>query len=251
MMSHRQALLQPMLGPDEERDLVARWRRDRDPAARERLIRSHVRLCYSVASRYDNNEEHVRDLAQEGVFGLMRAVEKFNPACGTRFATYARWWVMTSVGQAAARVASVVDMPSRTFLEARGGGFDNPALAWEARQAARGEVPLDAPVGEDGETTVGDLLRCTAPDPEAAAMQADRAALLRRSIERGMREAMSAREAEVLRRRRLGERGETLDQIARDFGVSRERVRQIEGAAVAKLGRHLRESGFPRHMLGE
>ena len=249
MMTYRQALSQPMLTAVDELEMIDAWRTNQDVAARDRLISTHMRLCFSVASRYDSNEEHIKDLAQDGVFGLMRAIEMFNPLLGTRFATYARWWVMTAVSQSIGKVSTVVDMPPRTFLEARGGGFEDEQIGWAARQAARGEVPLDAPVGDDGETAVVDLLKDVRPTPEASVIETDRLSMFKRSVADGMLKAMTPREAEVLRRRSLVDTPDTLEQIATDLGVSRERVRQIETSATEKLRKFLVNGNFQKSLL--
>lgn len=249
MLTYRQARAQPMLSAEEERELVRRWREVGDLAARDRIVATHMRLCYSTAARWASNEEHIKDLAQEGVFGLMQALDRFDPAAGTRFATYARHWIKNSIGQHLNVVSLVVDIAARSYRRARGGGIEDETLSWESRQASRGEVALDAPVGEDGEGTLVDTLREPRPDPEAAAMDADKAATIKRSLADAMANAMTTREAAVLARRCLAERPETLEQIANDLGVSRERIRQIEDAATRKLRRHLVATGFPAAIL--
>lgn len=238
-----------MLTADEERELIRAWREDGDHAARDRIVASHMRLCYSIAARWDGNEEHVKDLAQEGAFGLMHALDKFDPARGTRFATYAAYWVKTGIRQKLGLVASVVDIPVRTYLKARGGGFEDEAQTWQARQASRSEVALDAPIGTEGEGSVVDTLRCGRPDPEAISMESDKATTIRRALDDAMSKAMTPREAAVLSGRTLAEKPQTLEQIANQLGVSRERVRQIEVAALGKLRRHLLASGFPAAVL--
>lgn len=245
MLSQKQAMQQPLLSQEDELSLFHAWRNGKDHRARDRLIVAHMRLCYSVAHNYDSNEEHARDLAQEGVFGLIKALEKYDPEKGTRFGTYARWWVRAEIADRAAIVGTVVDMSSRRYLEARGGGFENEALSWAARQAARGEVPLDSPVGTDGEATLVDLLPDTRPDPEAVALGANRLDVFRERVDDALSKSMSAREALVLRRRALAEDPETLEAIADDLHVSRERVRQIEVSALTKLRDHLVGHEFP------
>ena len=249
LMDYRQAFAQPMLSAADEVALVEAWRVNKDFAARDRIIDAHMRLCYAVAARYDNHPDHLRDLAQEGAFGLMTALDKFDPQKGTRFATYARWWVQNSVSDAVAGYALMVDMPSRTYLAARGGGHDNDELSWTARLAARGELALDAPVGEDGETTLGDSLPCPGPSPEATVSDDDRHAKIKRAVADALERGMSPREAEVLRRRPLAEKQETLEAIANDFGVSRERIRQIEVQSLDKLRRYLTNSGAVKALL--
>lgn len=247
-MSYRQALAQPMLSRAEELELIDRWRRLGDEAARDRVVATHMRICYKVAAMYASNDEHVKDLAQEGVQGLLDAMQRFDPERDTRFGTYATWWVRTHVAQGVSSVALVVDVPSRTYLKARsadGGG----AADWVARQAAKGEIALDAPVGDEDGGTMADLVPDRSPDPEAIAIEADREATFRRCIDDALERGMTPREAMVLRMRRLSEVGHTLDEISGLLSVSRERVRQIECTAVEKLRRHLVKQGFTAEML--
>jgi RNA polymerase sigma-32 factor len=249
MLSHRQSLQQPMLTQEEELELIARWRTSRDESAKDRLICTHMRICYAVAARYDNNEEHIKDLAQEGVFGLMVAIEKFDETRGVRFAAYAKWWVMNEVAKNSSTVATVIDIPPRLYLGARGGGFDDESIPWEARQAARGGVPLDAPISDDSEATVIETLQDKRPDPEEASLELNRLEVFKTSVDKALATAMNEREAIVLRRRALSETPDTLEEISADLNVSRERVRQIEAAAIGKLRKYLISSGFPRSLL--
>jgi RNA polymerase sigma factor (sigma-70 family) len=213
-MSYRQALSQPMLSQAEELELVRRWRESADESARERLVVTHMRICYKVASNYANNEEHIRDLAQEGVEGLMRAVDKFDPTAGTRFATYARWWVKTHISQKVSKVATVVEIPPRVYLKARSAADDDLDTDWVSRQASRGEVALDAPVGEDGEMALIDLLPSHRLDPEEEAAASDMQQRCRRLIDEGLsaqpkadgsRPTMTENEIRVLRLRKLAD----------------------------------------------
>lgn len=227
----------------EERDLIERWRMSRDMAARDRLIATHARICYGVASRWTQNETHIADLAQEGVFGLMWALDKFDPERGNRFGSYARWWIKSAVESKVSDVMLSVDMSARIYRKARGAEpskGEEDLVPWEARIASRGEVYLDAPVGE-GEDTMVDLLADTRPNPEDVSLESDRISAIRAAIEDALTKGMSPREAAVLRRRDLSERPETLEAIAESLGISRERVRQIQNTALSKLRRHMRD----------
>jgi RNA polymerase sigma factor (sigma-70 family) len=154
-----------MLSRERELELVAAWRERGDKSARDLLISSHMKLCYGIASRYEKNESRVDDLAQSGVFGLFKALETYDPAHGTRFSTWARWWVTNEVDRAQRGVSMVVDMPARTYRRSRAADDGSPD-EWDARMAARGEVPLDAPIGSLGEATLLDTLASDAPDPK-------------------------------------------------------------------------------------
>lgn len=248
VMDYSAAMSQDMLTFEEEVELIRRWQQGRDEKALDRLVRTHMRLCYSEARRYARGEAQIEDLAQEGIFGLRKAADKFDPSFNNRFASYAKLWVKTEVQKNVAAVSVVVDIPYRKYLDARGARGDEGA-DWQAHQAARGEVALDAPVGEGEETAAGDLLPCNKPGPEAQAIENDKLALYRRVVAEALEGAMNDREAEVLRRRLLQVKPETLEDIAKGFGVSRERVRQIEAAAIDKLRRYLVNTGFPVGVL--
>jgi RNA polymerase sigma-32 factor len=237
-----------MLTRERELELVAAWRERGDRSAQDIILSSHMKLCYGVASRYETNEARVDDLAQSGVFGLYKALETYDPARGTRFSTWARWWVANEVDRARRCVSMVVDMPARTYRRSRS-GEDGPPAEWDARMAARGEIPLDAPIGDGNDSTLLDTLVSADADPEAVAAEASRLAAIRTALASALGAGMSAREAEVLRRRSLCEVPETLDGIAADLGVSRERVRQIEAAATGKLRRWLVANRFDRALL--
>ena len=237
----------PMLGVEEEARLIAAWQRDRDAAARERLVAAYMRLCYAVAARYARNEDHVGDLAQCGVFGLMRALDMFDPARGTRFSTYCRRWVQNFVSNGAGSVATVVSLPPRVFIDARMGrvpaGRGDPALA-----AAAGYVALDMPLSGEAGATPGDMLACGDPRPDELVAEASSAGLRAAVLGRAML-SLKEREREVVRRRRLSETPERLEDIARDLGVTRERVRQIEVAALARMRDAMARDGHGRSIL--
>ncbi len=255
MLDRAAAMRQPMLSYDEEHRLIAQWKATRSEESRDALVASHMRICYALAARWTQNEAQVADLAQEGFFGLLKALDKFDPERGKRFGPYAKWWIKTSVEESLGDVLLAVDMPSRVYRRARKaepppGAAPSavPSASWEARAAARGEVSLDAPVG-DGEDSLVDMLEDGRNSPEDDAIESDRAAAIRKSIESALAGAMSPREAEVLRRRDLAEHPETLEGIAASLGVSRERVRQIQNAALGKLRRWLVHNKFPVHLL--
>lgn len=235
-------MAQTMLSINEERSLIDRWQVHKDMRARDRIIATHVRICYGVASRWTQNEAHIADLAQEGVFGLIRALDKFDPERGIRFSTYARWWIKTEIEGKVSGVTLSVDLPARVYRKARGAeprAGEVDVVPWEARIAARGEVPLDAPVG-DGQDSMVEMLQDVRPNPEQISLEGDRITTIKQAVEDALINGMTTREAAVLRRRDLAERPETLEVIAASLGISRERVRQIQNTALSKLRRHMR-----------
>src|SRR3546814_790423 len=211
-----------MMTQEEEVEVFVAWKERRDHQALERIVRSHARVAWSVAVRYTRNDSNVEDLAQEGMLGIMRAADKYDPTRGIRFATYSRWWIRTFVATAAAQVETVVDMPARTFSDARMGrlpeGEQQKALA-----AASGVMALDAPLG-DGDLSAKDLLPCPRPDPEHGASSVGAQMLWTDSLGRALR-VLKHRESEILIRRRLSDVPETLEAVALDPGVQRERDR--------------------------
>lgn len=245
-LSYKAALREPMMTQEEEASAFLSWHQKRDHRALERIVRSHARIAWSIAGRYTRNDANVEDLAQEGMLGIMRAADKYDPSRGIRFATYCRWWIRTFIATAAAQVETVVDMPARTFSDARMGrlpeGDQQKALA-----AASGGLSLDAPLG-DGDLSAKDLLPCPEPDPEEGVGRIGAQELWTDSLRRAMR-GLKPREIDVLIRRRLSENPETLEQVAVDLGVTRERIRQIEVAALGKLRKALLHDGFPVHSL--
>lgn len=244
VLTRRSASSEPMLSPEEESRLLEAWNKHRDVAARDRLVRAYARICYSVASRYARNPAHVEDLAQEGFFGIIRALERFDPERGTRFSGYARLWVQNFIAAAVARVSAVVDVPSRTFVDVRSGrvaeGANNAAIA-----ASMGVISLDEDL--EGQTEFNKLI-CSRPTPEDISANASRNRYFRSCLEQAMQQ-LTDRERDVITRRALADTRETLEEIAAGHGVTRERIRQIEKTALLKMRDALESKGFDPAIL--
>ncbi len=224
--------------------------------ALQRFITANLRLVVSVARKYGRAQMPLLDLVQEGNTGLIRAVEKFDYSKGFKFSTYATWWVRQSISRGIAQQGRIVRLPVhvaeqvnqvsavRRTLERRHGRepelieiADELGLTEEQvidlLRLARDHVSLDAPVEEDGDTALGDLLaREMSPGPDEMVLDAEDRARLD-----GMLSALDERSADVVRRRYglLDGRQAKLADIAAVWGITAERVRQIERHAIAKL----------------
>ena len=224
--------------------------------ALQRFITANLRLVVSVARKYGRAQMPLLDLVQEGNTGLIRAVEKFDYSKGFKFSTYATWWVRQSISRGIAQQGRIVRLPVhvaeqvnqvsavRRTLERRFGRepelveiADELGLTEEQvidlLRLARDHVSLDAPVEEDGDTALGDLLaREMSPGPDEMVLDAEERARLE-----GMLSTLDDRSADVVRRRYglVDGRQAKLADIAAVWGITAERVRQIERHAIAKL----------------
>lgn len=236
----------------EELAIVA----DQGQAAMRQFITANLRLVVSVARKYGRSQMPLLDLVQEGNTGLIRAVEKFDYTKGFKFSTYATWWVRQSISRGIAQQSRIVRLPvhvaeqinqvsaTRRNLERKLGRepeiieiaaeLDLPEdRIVELLRLARDHVSLDAPVEEDGDTALGDLLaRDTTPGPDEVVLDAEDRARLD-----DMLANLDDRSADVVRRRYglLDGRQAKLADIASVWGITAERVRQIERQAIAKL----------------
>ncbi|MCZ7861917.1 sigma-70 family RNA polymerase sigma factor [Agrobacterium salinitolerans] len=225
-----------------ELTLIRAWKENGDEEALEAISLAYARLCYSIASSFTKDEHRLEDLAQEGSFGIRKAVERYDPERGTKFSTYSRLWIQNYIAMAAATVLNDITVPARAFLDAKTGRM-KPGRNDSAVFAAQPFIMLDAPVGDENVTSQMDLHVMDETTPETILAEDDLQATMRRVIAEALG-TLNEREASVIMRRKLQDVPDTLEEISGDFGVTRERIRQIEAIAMQKMKDSLIAAGI-------
>lgn len=258
----RNAMDVALLEREEEHDLAVRWREGDDTAALHALTQAYMRLVVAVAAKFRKYGLPMGDLIQEGNVGLMIAAGKFEPSREVRFSTYASWWIRSSIQDYVLRNWSIVRTGTtsaqkslffnlrrvRAMISDTGSGTMTPenrartARLLRVRESdvdmmserlAVGDRSLNAPLVEGGGEWQ-DMLPDDRDLPEDTVMQKHDAARRSDWIQKAMA-TLTDREQYIVRERKLTERARTLEDIGNEIGISKERVRQIESAALAKL----------------
>ncbi len=253
----------PMLEPQEEYMLAKRWREHDDRDAAHKLVTSHLRLVAKIAMGYRGYGLPISEVVSEGNVGLMQAVKRFEPEKGFRLATYAMWWIKASIQEYILRSWSLVKMGTtanqkKLFFNLRKAKSKISALEEgdmhpdQVKQIATrlgvaeqdvidmnrrlgGDASLNAPIRDDGEPGEWqDWLVDTSPNQEAIMAESEEFDHRRNALT-GAMGVLNARERRIFEARRLADEPMTLEDLAAEFGVSRERVRQIEVRAFEKV----------------
>jgi RNA polymerase sigma-32 factor len=268
----------PMLAKDEEFMLAKRWQEHQDPEAAHRLVTSHLRLVAKIAMGYRGYGLPIGEVISEGNVGLMQAVKKFDPDKGFRLATYAMWWIRASIQEYILRSWSLVKMGTtaaqkKLFFNLRKakseiaalqegdlrpdqvsqiatklGVLDEEVVSMN-RRLSGGDASLNSPLRADSESEWQDwLVDDQTPSQESVVADTQEKNIRMSLLEEAMTE-LTDRERHILTERRLKDEPTTLEELASQYGVSRERVRQIEVRAFEKLQKSMRAAAEERNLV--
>ena len=259
----REAMRAPYLARDEEQELALRWKESQDQQAMHRIAVAHMRLVISMAGKFRHFGLSANDLIQEGHIGLLEAASRFEPERQVRFSTYATWWIRASMqdfilrnwsivrgGTSSAQKALFFNLRRLRARLAQDGSLSNEHLydevstalgvsvadvaAMDARLSGP-DASLNTPVTtENGATERMEFLVCEQPLPDDVVERTIDDERRLRSLKMALA-TLSARELSIIRERRLCDEGATLEALGQKHGISKERVRQIEGRAIEKL----------------
>ena len=251
----------PLLTPQEEIELARRIKRG-DKKAREQMIKANLRLVVKIARDYEGYGLPLLDLINEGNIGLMKGVERFDPKKGAKLSTYAAWWIKQAIKRALANQSKTIRLPvhvvDKLFHLRRAAAKLEEVLGREAtddelaeeldypvarvkllRRADIRPTSLEAPIGDDETNRVADVVKDESADtPYEQLEEKTNSALVHEMVE-----TLDAREKAILRQRfgLDGDERKTLEEIGEQFGVTRERIRQIEEIALKKLRKRIQD----------
>lgn len=268
----------PILSPEQEFMLAKRYQEHQDPEAAAQLVTSHLRLVAKIAMGYRGYGLPVSELISEGNIGLMQGVKKFEPDRGFRLATYAMWWIRASIQEFILRSWSLVKMGTtaaqkKLFFNLRRmknridafedgdlrpedvtkiatdlGVSEEDVVSMNRRMAMGGDTSLNVSMREDSESQWQDMLADTDPLQDERLAESEEKAVRHELLLEAM-DDLNDREKHILTERRLAEEPKTLEELSQVYGVSRERVRQIEVRAFEKLQRAMMRLAGERRLL--
>jgi RNA polymerase sigma-32 factor len=268
----------PILSAEEEYMLAKRFEEHQDPDAAAKLVTSHLRLVAKIAMGYRGYGLPVSELISEGNIGLMQGVKKFEPERGFRLATYAMWWIKASMQEFILRSWSLVKLGTtaaqkklffnlrrmKNNLDAYEGGDLRPedvkkiatdlgvteaeVVSMNRRMLNGGDTSLNVSLNEEGEGQWQDTLPDEGPLQDEIVADAEERVVHRAMLVEAM-DSLTEREKHILTERRLIEEPRTLEELSQEFGVSRERVRQIEVRAFEKLQKAMMRIANEKHLL--
>jgi len=268
----------PILSPEQEYMLAKRFQEHQDPEAAAQLVTSHLRLVAKIAMGYRGYGLPVSELISEGNIGLMQGVKKFEPDRGFRLATYAMWWIRASIQEFILRSWSLVKMGTtaaqkklffnlrrmKSKLDAFEDGDLSPenlakiakdlgvteeeVTSMNRRMAMGGDTSLNVPMREDSESQWQDWLADESPLQDEAVAETQEADVRHGMLIEAM-DALNDREKHILTERRLTDDPKTLEELSQVYGVSRERVRQIEVRAFEKLQKAMMRLAGEKRLL--
>ncbi|MBM4270204.1 MAG: sigma-70 family RNA polymerase sigma factor [Deltaproteobacteria bacterium] len=256
----------PLLDPEEEHRLAVLWREDGDREAGLRLVTSNLRLVVMIARQYQKAFKNLLDLVQEGNIGLLEAVKNFDPYRGVRFPSYAVWWIrayiiryvmnnwrMVKLGTTQAQRKLFFNLQREKDRLEREGFSPDPALIaerlsvkpsevveMEQRLSGR-DVSVDAPVGDEGDASMLDFLTDRSEEPEDQVGESELRGLVQDRI-REFGETLDEKERVIFEERMVADEPKTLQELGDRYGVSRERIRQLEERIKRRLRSFLLES---------
>lgn len=264
----REVQRHPLLSPDEEHALAVKYHKTGDVDAAARLVTANLRLVVKIAYEYRRAYRNMMDLVQEGNIGLMQAVKRYDPYRGVKLSSYAAWWIRAymlrfilnnwrlvkigttqaqrklffNLSKEKARLAAMGIEPTHAEIAKRL-KVDEAEVVEMDRRLSRADASLDAPVGEgdDKTTTRLELLPALGESPDTIAEGAQLQEILREKLEE-FRRTLTGKDIAIFDKRLVADEPLTLQELGDEFGVSRERVRQLEARLTGKLRDYLKEA---------
>lgn len=264
----REVQRHPLLSPDEERTLAREYHKTGDVQAAARLVTANLRLVVKIAYEYRRAYRNMMDLVQEGNIGLMQAVKRYDPYRGVKLSSYAAWWIRAymlrfllnnwrlvkigttqaqrklffNLSKEKARLSAMGVEPTHAEIAQRLKVDEGDVIEMD-RRLARSDASLDAPVGEgdDSSTTRLDLLPALDKSPDRIAEDAQLLEILHQKLDQ-FRRTLSGKDVAIFDKRLIADEPLTLQELGNEFGVSRERVRQLEARLTGRLRDYLKDA---------